>query len=296
MTPMVYDSFRVMHYDSADDMWDALSPTNDLVEPPRKLIYRGQEDSEWSLIPSVLRKKHIELFEDIWGSQLKSDDQVYLELDLLQQFVAYCDNAGIRVPNDSLDFRERNFSSSQRDKYFITPHLWPNHELRELMALAQHHGIPTRLLDWTTNPYIAIYFAASSALRRVFAGCENQKLAVWVFNTESVNLYPRVKVIHAPGSISNHLAAQSGLFTVHPHEGIRGELFSINGLENEFSSQPNTPLLKLTLPIKASIRLLELCNKIGYSGAMMYPSADGAGKAVMDNVIYWAVKKKLNPQ
>lgn len=36
--------------------------------------------------------------------------------------------------------------------------------------------------------------------------------------------------------------------------------------------------------------LLELCAKIGFSSAKMYPSADGAGRAVMDSINLWAAR------
>jgi hypothetical protein len=209
---------------------------------------------------------------------------VYIEIKLLEIFAQYCDTVGIKLPNDSLVFRENVLNSQRADKYFITPSLWPNRELLEVMALAQHHRVPTRLLDWTRVPYVAAYFAASSAMQNSITWETGKELAIWALNIELIALYKNVKIIRVPGATSSHLSAQSGLFTVHPHNGYRGQPFQVTGLEEEFGSLPDTPLTKITIPIEQSLRLLELCDRSGFSGAAMYPSADGAGLAVIDSI------------
>jgi hypothetical protein len=82
--------------------------------------------------------------------------------------------------------------------------------LLQIMALAQHHGIPTRLLDWSRDPRIAAYFAADDV--EAEAGDRSEHLAVWAVNTQIFN-QAGINPLTVPRFRNAYLHAQEALFT-----------------------------------------------------------------------------------
>lgn len=88
----------------------------------------------------------------------------------------------------------------------------------ELLALAQHHGLPTRLLDWTLNPLVGLYFAVEpdgDQDSAVYAKLSSN----WIDGNRIRRVDPlsitEVSVF-APPYISPRIRAQAGHFTVQP--------------------------------------------------------------------------------
>lgn len=277
-------------FDTAKDLWDRLSATRNIAHDLDSIIYRGHANAEWSLIPTILRPDTVKLLEEIWGPATTADRQVAMEYALLCEFVECCNSVGIRIPNEAWENKPHMIHC----QYF--PSTWPIPEsgkeqdiFLKIMAMSQLHGLPTRLLDWTTNPYVATRFAVSDALHMREEGLlgGNQKLAIWQLNrSKFAPGMPLLRVYRPSRAISENLAAQFGLFTIHPLRGQKGQPTIDCDLEAELATLSDPPIQKFTVPVSEIPQLYELCEQRGFTPARLFPSVDGVTKSVMDKLRY----------
>jgi len=192
-----------------------------------KWIFRGHADKEWTLTPVVGRLTHTSPTRDKY------------ERSLLAQFKRLSIQFLERVPKN--DF--------------------------EWLGLAQHHGLPTRRLDWSYNPYVALYFAVSqhqdtdgkiSALHAV------KMISAKRVTSENPLTQKRLGKF-VPSIVTTRLAAQEGLFTLHPNVE--------NSLEDDIRA--DWTLEEILIPSVAKELLQYYLYRMGVHQGSLFPDVDG---------------------
>jgi hypothetical protein len=273
-----------------DEFWEEMSPIGKRFGRRHdRFIFRGQSNSEWELVPKVFRTSVIDTYKRSMMSTLSDHPgQFFFEWSLLHGFIQYCDAAGLTVPGDSMEFRAYFDQNNITNVHGITSKDWPQDRVVPLMAMAQHHGVPTRLLDWSSNPYVACYHAAATAVIRNRDDVRaDEKIALFALDLNTLPRIDGVKHLRVPGSTSAYLCSQTGSFLLVDNSGYRGEAFTHDvSVESKLGLHANL-LKKVTLPMTLAGDLLLRCDRFGISAVSVFPGYDGVGKAVLESTLAW---------
>ena len=155
-----------------------------------------------------------------------------------------------------------------------------------LVAIARHHGLPARLIDWTTHPLFAAYFACQGSLS------VQSKVSVWAFPREWLERLGNcpAREYRPPRHILPRLANQEGRFIWQPdaHQffAMHGRWPSlIDSLEEVWPNASTIrpclrPLLKFTLPVRERRLLLDLLWDERVFGAKLMDDLDQIGPTI----------------
>lgn len=231
------------------DKWSTFNEVvTEMLDYPH-YVWRGQRSSKWLLEPTLNR--------NIKDNHGKAEEIVKKHLD--------------------------NFQYATRGRRGSNPKL--NMTEDEWWALGQHHGLATPLLDWSTSPFVAAYFAFSEedieeddyraiyALHRDQVSKKSEKLNKQETTTDSL-----IEFIKPLSDDNPRLVNQSGLFSKGPiGQDLEGWIKSNFNQDNKIAI-----LIKLKIPNSERLLALKALNRMNINHLSLFP--DIVGSSVYSNM------------
>lgn len=243
-----------------------LEQTNGIYWKPAIWSFRGQSDKDWILIPSLLRKLKENKIDDI-------DFAHNLEKSLIHEFIQ-------KYPV---------YSGPKPD--------YVNYNLIRWLTIMQHYGCPTRLLDWTDSPYVAIFFACNSSKEKdgalfclndyIYQQVLEKRYGKFADNTENELLWENTKYIvyHIVTFFQNiRCISQRGSFSFSTNI-FKSHDEGLYDLMKEIKlTGKNTIMQKLIIPKELKPEFLSRLNAYGINSETLFPGIQGFCESLSNTI------------
>lgn len=224
----------------------------------REWVYRGQNNYSYQLQSSLYRA--FEINEEIRSASKQK--HVHIRREKYEKEMINSFKKGCKIYLDK------------------TPPL-QNSDL-DWLALMQHYGAPTRLLDFSYSPYIALYFAISGATTDASVYCiEKSKLndisnmcnqgsvsEIMTENKEESNCYI---IPYEPKNLNERLFVQQGLFLIPNTLN-----FTHQDILNRFLDKS---FIKIRIRKESFVEIIEELRRVNISASSIYPGFEGFCKS-----------------
>ncbi len=210
------------------------------------MFFRGHSESSWQLLPSLARLDFDKL-DAVYGEWKD------VEISIIGEFQRLATPYITREPENNLE--------------------WIIH--------AQHYGVPTRILDWTTNPLKALFFSVSDPNKDDFDGTVYMMTpGETSISSRFVNERENTFVSFFPLHVNDRIIAQESCFTLFPLPDGRSKFVEIK--------EPTSPL-KEVLSLKKIIisrnskkTIRKKLIQYGVSYRMIFPGLEGIAKSLRE--------------
>ena len=291
-------TIQTAYYDKFDlffsDMLNFLKVGRGGSTPFDKFLFRGESSAKFKLLPTALREFPNNLLTANWPKYATRSEgsQIRCEYFSLWEFYKNANEQGLKIKGSKFMKDEYLSSSVQRFGFQEENYKWLSDEYVELAAIAQHYGVPTRLLDWTSDFLTSLYFASSGAIKqweRDKYDCSD-KMVLWVLNGAMIHQMTKpfpLKLVVPPYYDNPNLNAQKGVLSYWEIEmpgrtdeatmpvDIRPLDIQLQEHDMGYDAAHINILYRVEIDINECEYMYSAVSDLGYNAAKLFPGYDG---------------------